>query len=76
MRTIILFFITCIIATFGYFAALNMQNPWPGYAVAFGVWAIFIWTTTKPKRKWFLLNKYQVYDIPRFKTIILYKIMC
>jgi len=50
MRTIILFFITCIIATFGYFAALSMKNPWPGYAVAFGVWTIFIWTTAKPKR--------------------------
>lgn len=26
-------------------------DPWPGYAVAFGIWAIFIWTTTKPRRR-------------------------
>lgn len=51
MKNVFWFFITCIIATFGYFAALSMQNPWPGYAVAFGVWAIFIWTTTKPRRR-------------------------
>lgn len=51
MRTVFWFFVTCIIATFGFFAALSMKNPWPGFAVAFSVWMLFIWTTTKPRRR-------------------------
>lgn len=51
MRTVFWFFVTCIIATFGFFAALSMKTPWIGFAVAFGVWIIFIWTTTKPRRR-------------------------
>lgn len=51
MRTFLGFLVTCVIATFGFFGALSMKNPWPGFAVAFGVWIIFIWSTTSPKRR-------------------------
>ncbi|TYP94448.1 hypothetical protein BC792_112112 [Sphingobacterium allocomposti] len=51
MKNVIWFFITCIIATVGFFAALSMKTPWIGFAVAFGVWFIFMWTTTKPRRR-------------------------
>ncbi len=51
MKTAFWFLVTCVIATFGFFAALSMANPWPGFAVAFGVWLIFLWNTTTPKRR-------------------------
>lgn len=51
MRVIFWFFITCIIGTIGLFAALSMKSPWVGYAVAFGAFFIFLWDTTKPKRR-------------------------
>lgn len=51
MRTVIWFFITCIIATVGFFAALSMKTPWIGFAVAFGVWIIFIYKTTQPRSR-------------------------
>lgn len=47
MRTVILFFLTCIIATFAFFAALSMKNPWPGFIIAFAVWMLFIYRSTK-----------------------------
>lgn len=50
MRTIIWFFITCIIATIGFFAALTMRTPWIGFAVAFSCWGAFLLGITKPKR--------------------------
>ncbi|SFC49758.1 hypothetical protein SAMN05421747_112129 [Parapedobacter composti] len=50
MKTVFWFFITCIIATIGFFAALSMKTPWIGFVVAFGVWLIFLWNTTKPRK--------------------------
>lgn len=51
MRTVIWFFITCIIATVGFFAALSMKTPWIGFVVAFGVWIIFIYKTIQPRSR-------------------------
>lgn len=51
MKNVICFFITCIIATVVFFAALSMKTPWIGFGVAFGIWFLFIWTTTKPRRR-------------------------
>ncbi|WP_159729922.1 hypothetical protein [Sphingobacterium sp. 18053] len=50
MKNVVLFFITCIIATIGFFAALSMKTPWIGFGVAFSVWLLFIWITTEPQR--------------------------
>jgi hypothetical protein len=43
MKTIIYFIFTCFISTGAFFAATNMKNPWPAFAVAFGIWALFFW---------------------------------
>jgi len=44
MKTFIQLIFTCLVSTFGFFGALSMKdNPWPGFAVAFGVWGIFLW---------------------------------
>jgi len=51
MRTIFYFIITCLISTGTLFAALNAKNPLPGYAVAFGLWAFFLWGYNKRSRK-------------------------
>jgi hypothetical protein len=46
MRNVILFFVINIIVVVGFFAALSMKTPWVGFAVAFGVWLIYLWKTT------------------------------
>lgn len=44
MKNFVHFIFTCLVSTFGFFGALSMKhNPWPGFAVAFGIWAIFLW---------------------------------
>jgi len=43
MKTLILFFLTCIIATGAFLAGLSMKNPLPAFIVAFGVWLLFLY---------------------------------
>ena len=43
MKTFVYFIGSCFISTFAFFGALSMANPWPCFAVAFGVWALFLW---------------------------------
>lgn len=43
MRTFLYLCITSIIGSGAFLAALSMSNPWPAYAVGFGVWGVFIW---------------------------------
>ncbi|WP_345213997.1 hypothetical protein [Mucilaginibacter gynuensis] len=43
MKTLIHFFITCFISTGALFGALSVLNPFPLFAVAFGVWGLFFW---------------------------------
>ena len=43
MKTVVYFILTCFISTGAFFAATNLKNPWPAFAVAFGIWAIFFW---------------------------------
>lgn len=35
-----------------FFAALSMKTPWIGFCVAFGAWFLFLWITTKTRRKY------------------------
>ena len=49
MRSLILFFVINIIVVIGLFAALSMKTPWIGFAIAFGVWLIYLWRVTKPR---------------------------
>lgn len=47
MKTFVYLCITSIIGSGAFLAALSMSNPWPAYAVGFGVWALFIWGVVK-----------------------------
>jgi hypothetical protein len=51
MKTIFYFIVTCLISTFAFFGALGMKNPFPCFAVAFGIWALFIWSWNKRSKK-------------------------
>ncbi len=42
MKTAIFFIFTCFISTGAFMAALNLRNPFPAFAVAFGIWGLFI----------------------------------
>ncbi|TWI15508.1 hypothetical protein IQ31_05090 [Sphingobacterium siyangense] len=50
MKTILLFFIICILSTIGFFGALSMTTPWIGFSVAFCAWIAFIWGTTNKNK--------------------------
>jgi len=43
MKTAIYFIITCFISTGAMMGALNAKNPFPAFAIAFGMWAWFLW---------------------------------
>jgi len=49
MRNEILFFVINTVVVIGFFAALSMKTPWFGFAIAFGVWLIYILKTTTPR---------------------------
>ena len=51
MKTIIYFICTCFISTGCMFGALNAPNPFPLFAVAFGIWALFIWGCYKRMKR-------------------------
>jgi hypothetical protein len=51
MKTAFYFIATCFISTFAFFGALNMKNPFPCFAVAFGIWALFIWGYNRRSKK-------------------------
>lgn len=43
MKNLILFFLTCIIATGAFLAGTTMKNPLPAFIVGFGVWILFLY---------------------------------
>jgi len=51
MKTIVYFILTCFISTGAFFAATNLKNPWPAFAVAFGIWALFFWGWNRRAKK-------------------------
>ncbi|MGZ3812296.1 MAG: hypothetical protein ACXVJN_11160 [Mucilaginibacter sp.] len=63
MKTIIYFIFTCGISTGCMFGALNAPNPYPLFAVAFGIWALFIWGCYKrAKRKAEQRNRERLFE--------------
>jgi hypothetical protein len=40
MKTAIYFIITCFISTGALLGATNAKNPFPAFAIAFGIWAL------------------------------------
>lgn len=51
MKTGLYFVATCFISTFAFWGALSMQNPFPCFAVAFGIWALFFWGWNRRMKK-------------------------
>jgi hypothetical protein len=51
MKTGLYFVATCFISTFAFFGALSMKNPFPAFAVAFGIWALFLWGYARRSKK-------------------------
>lgn len=47
MKNLILFFLTCIIATGAFLAGTTMKNPLLAFVVAFGVWMLFLYQISK-----------------------------
>jgi ABC-type transport system involved in multi-copper enzyme maturation permease subunit len=47
MKNLLLFFLTCVIATGALLSAATMKNPWPSFIVGFGVWLLFIFRIAK-----------------------------
>ena len=51
MKTAIYFIITCFISTGALLGATNAKNPFPAFAIAFGIWALFLWGYNRRSKK-------------------------
>jgi hypothetical protein len=51
MKIAFYFIATCLISTFAFFGALAAKNPFPCFAIAFGIWALFLWGYIKRSKK-------------------------
>jgi len=49
MKNLLLFFLTCLIATGAFLAGTSMKNPLVGFIVGFGVWLSFLFRFSKRK---------------------------
>ena len=51
MKTFVYFILTCFVSTGAFFAASNMKDPFPAFAVAFGIWIPFVWGLSRRQRR-------------------------
>ncbi len=51
MKTAFYLICTCLISTFAFFGALGQKNPFPCFAVAFGIWALFLWGYSRRSKR-------------------------
>lgn len=51
MKTAIYFIITCFISTGALLGATNAKNPFPAFAIAFGIWVMFLWGYNRRSKK-------------------------
>ncbi|MES2111890.1 MAG: hypothetical protein V4577_24245 [Bacteroidota bacterium] len=51
MKTTLFFIFTCLVSTGAMLGALHEKNPFPNFAVAFGIWIFFIWVRGRRSRK-------------------------
>jgi len=51
MKTFLYFVFTCLVSTGALLGALNARNPFPAFAVAFGIWALFLWGCSRRSKK-------------------------
>ena len=51
MRTFLFFIFTCLVSTGAMLGALHEKNPFPNFALAFGIWVFFVWVQTRRAKK-------------------------
>lgn len=51
MRTFLFFIFTCLVSTGALLGGLHAKNPFPNFAIAFGIWVLFIWVQGRRSRK-------------------------
>jgi hypothetical protein len=51
MKTVLYFIITCFISTGALLGATNAKNPFPAFAIAFGIWILFLWGYNRRSKK-------------------------
>jgi len=51
MKTFIYLFLAGLVSALAFYGALNLQNPFPLFGLAFGVWALFLWGVNKRMKK-------------------------
>ena len=51
MKTFIFFCATLLVSAGALLAATTMSEPWPLFAVGFGIWVLFFWWLAKHDRK-------------------------
>ncbi|TSJ39700.1 hypothetical protein FO440_18350 [Mucilaginibacter corticis] len=51
MKTFIYFILTTLISTGALLGALNLPNPFPAFAIAFGIWILFFWCWQRRSQK-------------------------
>lgn len=51
MKTVIYFVFSCLISTGALLGALHSKNPYPAFALAAGIWALFIWGYNQRSKK-------------------------
>jgi hypothetical protein len=51
MKTVLYFIINFFISTGALIGALNAKNPFPAFAIAFGIWIWFVWGYNQRSKK-------------------------
>jgi len=51
MKTTLYFILTLLISAGALLGAMNLKDPLPLFAIAFGVWALFLWGYNRRSKK-------------------------
>jgi len=51
MKTLIIFLITCFIATGAFLGATTASNPYPYFATGWGLWILFFWYVSSNSKR-------------------------
>jgi uncharacterized protein (DUF486 family) len=74
MKNFVHFILTCFISTFAFFGALaNKSNPWPCFAIAFGIWAIFLWRYSVRAKRAAMKRRYDEYQFREYMRMKAYR---
>lgn len=67
MKNFLHLIFTCFVSTFALWGALaNKNNPWPCFAIAFGIWAIFLWRLNARAKRSAMKKRYDEYQFREY----------